>query len=142
MEALINDPHPALDRDAIIAGLMAPLLLWTGSVMFVTLMGYPGVVCMTPAAWLFAMLVGARIRRDSTTPGTGPIREAAIAGAILGFWEGALFAAAMAASKYIPSATLNDPPNPYLVGTVAILLSMPVTTGISVLVAWKTRPAE
>lgn len=57
-----------------------------------TFAGYPGVVCVTPMAWLIALRVGnvcvARSRSESS-----PSRklEAALAGGILGLLQGILF---------------------------------------------------
>ncbi len=126
------------DYNAMIGGLFFPLLLWTGLVIFVTYTGYPGVACMTPLAWLLSLPVGLRIKRESTSLAYRPVLEAAIAGAILGFWQGALFAAAMAHSRYLPGYT-NDLPNPYLVGFIAILISVPVCTVVAAWIAWVTR---
>lgn len=82
-----------LDRRTI---LVTPLLQsapWFASVVIVTLAGYPGVVCVTPMAWLLALRVGLICMRNSRSPSVRQrLREAALAGALLGVIQGVLFA--------------------------------------------------
>jgi MFS family permease len=66
---------------------------WLVMVLIVTWAGYPGVVCVTPMAWLIALRVGnicaAHSRSDVASR---RLTEAALAGGILGFLQGILFA--------------------------------------------------
>lgn len=66
-------------------------------VLLVTFAGYPGVVCVTPMAWLIALRVGnvcaARSRSDKASSRK---IEAALAGGILGLLQGILFAVIIA----------------------------------------------
>lgn len=65
---------------------------WLASVLVVTWAGYPGVVCVTPMAWLIGLVVGLRCAMWSRSPDSRRrIAEAALAGAILGFLQGLLF---------------------------------------------------
>jgi hypothetical protein len=61
-------------------------------VVLVTWAGYPGVVCVTPVAWLLALRVGLLVARRSRA-GTrrGRLGEAALAGAWFGLLQGVLF---------------------------------------------------
>jgi hypothetical protein len=61
-------------------------------VLLVTWAGYPGVVCVTPLAWLIALRVGllVAVRSRSSAPGTR-LLEAALAGALHGSLQGILF---------------------------------------------------
>jgi hypothetical protein len=69
--------------------LFAP---WLASVLLVTWAGYPGVVCVTPVAWLLALGVGLRCAMFSRSPGSHQrVQEAALAGALFGFLQGVLF---------------------------------------------------
>ncbi len=126
-----------LDLQAIVSGLFLPLLMWTGSVIAISLMGYPGVVCMTPAFWALAFPVGIRVRRESTSSARGAVIEAAVGGAVLGAWQGLLLAAIMDRSHWMPGGYAGALPSPYLVGAAAALLGAPVTAGLAALVAWK-----
>ena len=65
---------------------------WLAMVLIVSFAGYPGVVCVTPMAWLLALRVGnictARSRSQESSQ---RLWEAALAGGFLGFLQGSLF---------------------------------------------------
>lgn len=91
----MNGNH-SLDGPTISAGLFLPLLEWTGAVVVASLAGYPTIAWLTPLAWLLAIPVGLRVRRQSASPGRGPVREAALGGCLLGIWQGLLFGGVLA----------------------------------------------
>ncbi len=85
--------RPGLDRRAVLVIPLRQFAPWFAAVVIVTLAGYPGVVCVTPMAWLLALRVGLICMRDSRSPSLRQrLREAALAGALLGVLQGALFA--------------------------------------------------
>src|SRR5512146_1770664 len=93
--------------------LFLPLLFWTGSVIAITLMGYPEVICMTPVAWVLAMPVGLRVHRESQSPRERAVLEAALSGGFLGFWQGLLVPAVMVGSSYLlPGKIGSEAPSP------------------------------
>jgi len=124
-----------LDKNAIFSGLFLPLLLWTGSVIAISWMGYPGVVCMTPLAWLLALPVGLRVRRESVSLGIRPVQEAALGGGLLGLWQGLLVPATMVAARYLPGNQEMDLPNALYVAVFMVIISVPVTAGLAALIA-------
>ncbi len=68
------------------------LLVWGAVVLFVTYAGQPGVVCMTPMAWLLALPAGWNyVVFSYGKPGRQPFVTGAILGAILGLLYGLLF---------------------------------------------------
>jgi hypothetical protein len=75
--------------------LGVPLLLfapWLATVLVVTWAGYPGVVCVTPLAWLLALRVGLACAAQSTRPRPAQrLQEAALAGGVFGLLQGVLF---------------------------------------------------
>ena len=75
--------------------LLSPLRLfafWLAVVLLVTLIGQPGVVCVTPLAWLIAGWVGIDVATNSKSKESGRrLVEAGLAGAWFGFLEGILF---------------------------------------------------
>src|SRR5262245_63787603 len=83
-----------LDLRNVIETPLRQFVPWLLMVFLVTWAGYPGVVCVTPMAWLIALRVGnlvaARSRSDSSSR---RLTEAALAGAVLGLLQGILFAA-------------------------------------------------
>ena len=130
---------PQIDYRAIFSALFLPLLLWTGSVAAISLMGYPGVVCMTPVAWLLALPVGIRVQRESRSQGSLPVLEAALGGGLLGFWQGLMVPAVMVATRYIPGQNLSDPPNPVFAAILVIIVSVPAAAGLAALITWGMR---
>jgi len=61
-------------------------------VLLVSLAGYPGVVCVTPMAWLLALRVGnICVARSRSEESSQRLLEAALAGGFLGFLQGILF---------------------------------------------------
>jgi len=62
-------------------------------VLLVSFVGYPGVVCVTPMAWLLALRVGNQVAwRSQSEQRTLRLIEAALAGGFLGLLQGVLFA--------------------------------------------------
>lgn len=85
-------PRGSLDLRTIIEVPLRQFVPWLAMVLLVSLSGYPGVVCVTPMAWLLALRVGnicvARSRSESASR---RLWEAALAGGILGLLQGILF---------------------------------------------------
>ena len=81
----------ALDKRVILwvpVGQFAP---WLALVLVVTWAGYPGVVCVTPMAWLIALRVGlVCVSRSASALPAQRLKEAALAGAWFGLLQGAL----------------------------------------------------
>jgi hypothetical protein len=70
---------------------------WLAMVLLVTWAGYPGVVCVTPMAWLIALRVGNLVAaRSRSETSSWRLTEAALAGAVLGLLQGILFAVIIA----------------------------------------------
>ena len=91
---MTNSPSSnGLDARNAIETPLRQFVPWLAVVLLVTWAGYPGVVCVTPMAWLIALRVGnicvLRSRSDSSSK---RLTEASIAGAILGLLQGILFA--------------------------------------------------
>jgi hypothetical protein len=65
---------------------------WLAVVLLVTWAGYPGVVCVTPMAWLIALRVGLICVSQSSSLGRARrLLEAVLAGAVFGLLQGLLF---------------------------------------------------
>ena len=82
-----------LDLRVIIETPLRQFVPWLATVLLVTFAGYPGVVCVTPMAWLIALQVGNLcVWRSKSTLSSRRLTEAALAGGLLGFLQGLLFA--------------------------------------------------
>src|SRR5690349_24851657 len=81
-----------LDFRTIFEVPLRQFVLWLGMVVLVSLAGYPGVVCVTPMAWLLALRVGVVCTARSRSGECGRrVLEADIAGGVLGFVYGLYF---------------------------------------------------
>ena len=82
-----------LDLRVIIETPFRQFVPWLAMVLLVTWAGYPGVVCVTPMAWLIALRVGNLVVwRSKSMLSARRLTEAALAGGLLGFLQGLLFA--------------------------------------------------
>ena len=83
-----------LDYRVIIETPVRQFVLWLAMVILVSLAGYPGVVCVTPMAWLIALRVGNLcVVRSQSETSSQKLLEATLAGGILGLLQGILFIA-------------------------------------------------
>jgi hypothetical protein len=82
-----------LDLRVIVETPLRQFAPWLAMVLLVTFAGYPGVVCVTPMAWLIALQVGNLcVSRSKSTLSSRRLTEAALAGGFLGLLQGLLFA--------------------------------------------------
>lgn len=91
----MTNPPPAsksLDLRVMLITPLREFVWWLMAVLIVSIAGYPGVVCVTPMAWLIALRVGnICVTRSRSEESRKRILEASIAGAILGLLQGILF---------------------------------------------------
>src|SRR6266498_4590330 len=81
-----------LDLRTVIEIPLRQFVPWLVMVLLVTWSGYPGVVCVTPMAWLLALRVGnICVARSRSEESSQRLLEAALAGGFLGFLQGILF---------------------------------------------------
>lgn len=89
---MTTSPKKRLDYRVIIETPLRQFVLWLAMVILVSLAGYPGVVCVTPMAWLIALRVGNLcVVRSRSETSSQRLLEAAGAGGILGLLQGLLF---------------------------------------------------
>ena len=89
---MTTSPKKRLDYRVIIETPLRQFVLWLAMVVLVSLAGYPGVVCVTPMAWLIALRVGNLcVARSRSETSSQRLLEAAVAGGILGLLQGFLF---------------------------------------------------
>lgn len=92
---MTNSPSPltGLDFRNILETPLVQFVPWLAMVLLVTWAGYPGVVCVTPMAWLLALRVGnVSVARSRSINSSSRKIEATLAGGILGLLQGLLFA--------------------------------------------------
>ena len=90
-----SSPSPSgLDLRVVFETPLRQFAWWLVAVLLVTVAGYPGVVCVTPMAWLIALHVGNLVAlRSLSDLSSQRLTEAALAGGLLGLLQGILFGA-------------------------------------------------
>jgi hypothetical protein len=134
-------PRPlllALDWRAMLVAVSMPAFYWVLSVVIVTLFGYPGIACMTPAAWLLALLVGRRtILHTATNDRNRRVWEAGLAGGLLGLIQGITLLAALLTT---PALLPEERSTAAWVGLLGLLVGMWLTALLGGLVgSWMAR---
>src|SRR5512140_2179882 len=116
---------------ALLRTLIVPLLAWGIAVFTITRAGQPGIVCMTPMAWLLALWSGRQyVRLSDGQPGLlGP----ALVGAVLGLGLGLVFALV---------STQAMPVDPSEVGKSQTLTAIMIVGGVVVCTALSTFMAR
>jgi hypothetical protein len=95
---------------------LALFFVWLATVVVFTLLKQPGIVCMTPVAWLLATVVGRNLFRSSSGAPAGSLKkEAVLAGGVFGALMGLLYAVDVAV---IGAA---DPQNPFFAAWSGVL---------------------
>lgn len=85
-------PSNKLDFRSVFLIPLKQFVWWLIMVLLATFTGYPGVVCITPLAWLIALKVGNLISIQSKSSlRNRRLIEAALAGGFLGLLQGILF---------------------------------------------------
>jgi MFS family permease len=133
MTTPLSSPN-GLDLRVILETPVRQFVPWLMMVFLVTWAGYPGVVCVTPMAWLIALRVGnlvvARSRSDSSSR---RLTEAALAGAMLGLLQGVLFAAII---SFLEPISADDESRSMILTLIMIAVGMVAGAGLSFLTAY------
>jgi hypothetical protein len=116
--------------------LVVPLLLfapWLAAVLVVTWAGYPGVVCVTPLAWLLALRLGIMcIRRSASTQSSRRLLEATLAGGWFGLLQGLLFIVIVPRMGPIQA---SEQTSAMMISVVMVIMGMLVGAGLSLFTA-------
>jgi hypothetical protein len=89
-----SSPLNSFDFRIIIETPLRQFVPWLVIVLLITVAGQPGVVCVTPMAWLLALRVGNIVAwRSRSAQSSRRLTEAALAGGFFGILQGILFAA-------------------------------------------------
>jgi hypothetical protein len=94
MPLLPPSPAPSnkLDLRIILEVPLRQFTPWFVTVLLVRWAGFPGVICVTPLAWLIALRVGILcVSRSTSTSSNYRLQEAVLAGAWFGLLPGLLF---------------------------------------------------
>lgn len=129
----MQPPASGLDLRAILSGV-TPVTWFVAMAVLATVAGYPGVVCITPMAWLLGLSAGQRVAAvSSSPPGRRVVVEAGIAGALVGLIEGVLFVLVGSRAELSGAEEVQQM---LAFSACIVLLGIPVTAGLAMALAW------
>lgn len=83
--------QPLVNGGALIRAVSTWAILWGGTVFIAAYQGQPGIICLTPMAWLLAVPAGWNyVAFSAGKPGRHPFLAGALTGAVLGLLFGLL----------------------------------------------------
>jgi len=108
---------------------------WLAAVLLVTLAGYPGVVCVTPVAWLIALRVGLVCAIQSrSVQSARRVQEAALAGGWFGFLQGVLF---WVITPRLGEVQANEQTSALMLSVAMLVVGMLMGAGLSTFTAYQ-----
>lgn len=120
------------DLRTVLKTLLVCFVPWLSVVLLIAWRGQPGVICMTPLAWLMALWVGVRCAANSSSiTAKHRLTEAAVAGALFGLLQGVLFTLVV---SRMTTADENAQATRFVI--VIIVLGTLVGGGLAALNAW------
>ena len=127
-----------IHQGAFLRTLITPLIIWIVTVAFVTFAGQPGVVCVTPVAWLLALWSGGQyIRitggRKERIPMLGP----GLVGGVLGAGMGVLFVLVSSVSMPVGTAP-GEATKAIVLDGVILVGGILACAALSIFTAWLT----
>lgn len=92
-EIQVQTPQAAsgMDWSAILNASIRTFIFWGVVITLITWKGAPGVLCITPIAWLLAAWVAKLYLSRTRSHPSQWVKEAALAGGLFGFLQGVLF---------------------------------------------------
>ena len=133
-----SEPPPTvhvINLSAFIRTLITPLVIWGGLVGMAVLANQPGIVCITPVAWLLALWSGVHyINMSEGVPDRYPLLGPAIVGALLGLGQGILFL--LVSSWAMPVTTPDDQAKAALLTAVIFVGGILACAALSAFTAW------
>jgi NhaP-type Na+/H+ or K+/H+ antiporter len=126
--------NSSLDLRNAIETPLRQFVPWLAVVLLVTWAGYPGVVCVTPMAWLIALRVGNICAwRSRSEQSSRRLTEASIGGAILGLLQGILFAVIISRLQPISA---SDQTKSNILTLIMIVVGIFAGAGLSFFIAY------
>jgi hypothetical protein len=128
-----------LSRGPFLRALLPMVITWTVWVVLATLGGYPGVICITPMAWLLALWSGMQYATLTVgQPARWPLLAPALVGAVLGLYLGLTFVVVGTVSL---TAGLEgeELARTWGFNLLMLVVSIPICAALSVFTAWLVR---
>jgi hypothetical protein len=136
VQDLASQRAAGLDWSAILNASGRTFIFWGVVISLISWKGAPGVLCITPIAWLLAAWVGKLyISRTHARPSHW-IKEAALAGGIFGFLQGVLF---LVLSQVLMPLSAAERTNMLLIGIATTAIGLLAGAGLCALVVRQQR---
>ena len=129
----------SLDWRTILVRPLRQFAAWLVIVLTVTWAGYPGVVCITPLAWLIALRLGIDVVNHSTSQtARRRVQEAALAGAWFGLQQGLLFWGIV---PWLGPIQQDEQVSVWVIGVGMLVMGMLLAAGLAAFTAgmWEKR---
>lgn len=127
-------PPGKLDLRVVVEIPLRQFAPWLAMVLLATWGGYPGVVLVTPLAWVIASRVGLLCAEHSVSSSSmRRLQEASLAGAWLGFLQGMLFLVMMPLLGPIQS---HEQASAIVIGVGMVVVGTPVGAGVAAFTAY------
>jgi hypothetical protein len=136
--ASISTNPPLILVSVLLRTVIPPLIVWGTLVGLISFAGQPGVVCVTPMAWLLALWCGNQyvrlaLGRDERFPLLGPV----LAGALLGLSQGLLFI--LVTGVAMPETTPSDVAKAQALNAAMLVGGVVIGAALSMTTAWLRR---
>ncbi len=126
-----------LDLRTVIKVSLSQFIPWLVMVVIVSLAGFPGVVCVTPMAWLIALRVGNLcVARSASQEPSRRLLEAAFAGRFLGLLQGILFTVMI---PFMGPIETNEQTNMLVLTLILLIAGVFAGAGLSLFTAYSTE---
>lgn len=132
----IPEAAPGMDWSAILNASIRTFIFWGIVITLITWKGAPGVLCITPIAWLLAAWVAKLyLSRTRSHPGHW-VKEAALAGCLFGLLQGALF---VVLGQVLMPLSPVEQANMLLLGIGSTIINLAAGAFLAGLVAMRQR---
>ncbi len=123
-----------IDLRAVIEIPLRQFIWWLVMVLLASFSGYPGVVCVTPMAWLIALRVGVLcVLRSRSESSSQRLLEAALAGGLLGLLQGILFTVVV---PFMGPIKASEWGNMIVITVLMVVVGVAIGAGLSFFTAY------
>jgi hypothetical protein len=127
---------PGMDWSAILNATIRTFIFWGVVITLITWKGAPGVLCITPIAWLLAAWVAKLYLSRTRSHPSQWVKEAALAGGLFGFLQGALF---VVLGQVLMPLSPGEQANMLLIGIVSTVIGLLAGGFLASLVVMRQR---
>jgi hypothetical protein len=125
-----------MDWSAILNASIRTFIYWGAVITLITWKGAPGVLCITPIAWLLAAWVAKLYLSRTRSHPSQWVKEAALAGGLFGFLQGVLF---VVLGQVLMPLAPGEQANMLLIGVISTVIGLLAGAFLAGLVVMRQR---